>query len=207
MMAFADSTMFSWKGSPFSQLCVIVIIRGGVDHLLADGPVRAADGDILHRTAEAAHGVPLEMGQHHHRVVIKHVFADRHFLETLPAFNGDHHRAVLVHDVHRAEIPAVDLEGFAMIRRCVSLALVQGIGFHQSAVGNMLLQGFHHVPRQDVGAVRLAGMHLDGCLSGNTPIDPGIDLQQPVDTDIFRKKHLGFVLLRGESAAHPFQIE
>jgi len=45
---------------------------------------------------------------------MKHVFADRHFLEMLPAFNGDHHRAVLVHDVHWAEIPAVDLNGFAM---------------------------------------------------------------------------------------------
>ena len=88
-------------------------------------------------------------------------------MKSLPALTGNHHRAVLVHNVHRTEIPAVDLNGFAMIGRSISLALIQSIGFHQVAVGNLLLQGFHHFPRQNIGAVRLAGVQLDGDFAGD----------------------------------------
>ena len=65
----------------FEPTRVILVVRGSMDHFLAYGPVRAANGDILQGTAEAAHGVTFEMGQHQHRVVIQHMFADRHFLE------------------------------------------------------------------------------------------------------------------------------
>jgi hypothetical protein len=57
-----------------------------------------------------------------------------------PAFNWDHNRAILVPDVHRTEIPAVDLDGLAVIRRSVSLPFIKRIGFHQITVGNMLQQ-------------------------------------------------------------------
>jgi len=177
-----------------------------VDHLLAYGAVSAADGDILQRTAEAARGVPFEMRQHHHRVIIKHVFSDRHSLEMFPALHGDHHRAVLVHDVYRAEIPVVDPDGFAMIRRSISLAYIQGIGVHQVAVGNMLLQAFYHFPPQYIGAMRLTGVQLDPYFAGHALIDLGIDSQQSVDTDILRKKYLGFVLSCNNSAPYAFKI-
>lgn len=103
---------------------VILIILGGMDLFLACWPVHAAKGDILERSAETAHGVPFEMGEHQHRVVIQHMFADLHFFEVLPAFDRDHHRAVLVHNVYRTEIRAVDLRGFPMIGRGVSIAFV-----------------------------------------------------------------------------------
>ena len=127
-------------------------------------------------------------------------------LKCLPAFNGDHHRPVLVHDIHRAEIPSIDLNGFAMIGRSISLALIQGICFHQVAIGNMLLQGFHHVSRQYIRTVRLAGVQLDACFACDILVDPGVGRQQSVDTDILRKKYLGFVILSGKSAAQHFKI-
>jgi hypothetical protein len=57
----------------------------------------------------------------------------------------------------------------------------------------MLLQGFHHVPRQYIRAVRLAGVQLDACFACDILIDPGVDRQQSVGTDISRKKYFGFI--------------
>jgi len=50
-----------------------------VDHFLSYRTVRTANGDILQGPAETAHEVPFEVGEHHHRVVIQHVFANRNF--------------------------------------------------------------------------------------------------------------------------------
>ena len=137
----------------------------------ADWTVCAADSDILQRTAKPAHGMPFKMSQHYHRVVLQHVPADRHFLEVLPALDRNHHGTVLVHDVYRAEIPAVDLEGFAMIGSRKPLALIQSVGFHQAAIRNMLLQGFHHLPRKNIGTMRLTGVYFDSYLSADLLID------------------------------------
>ena len=83
-----------------------------VDLLLADLPVGAADGDVLHGTAEAAHRMPLEVRQNDHGVVVADVLAHRHGLEMLAALHGKHRRAFGVHDVDRTEGPAVHLERF-----------------------------------------------------------------------------------------------
>jgi hypothetical protein len=75
-------------------------------------------------------------------VVIKQVFAYLHLFETLPAFNGDHYRPVLVHDVDRAEIPAVDPDGFTMVRRGASLPLVERIGLDELLLGMLRCRVF-----------------------------------------------------------------
>lgn len=110
--------------------------------------------------------------------------AHRHLLKALPAFNGDHHRAILVHDVHRAEIPTVDLYGFAMVGGRKSFALIQRIGFNQITVGNVPLKRFDPFPRYDIGAVGFAGVQLDADFACDPFIDSGIDIQQSIDAYI-----------------------
>jgi hypothetical protein len=61
----------------------------------------------------------------------------------------------------------------------------------------MLLQGYYHFARDNVGAVRFAGMQLDGDLSADSRIDLRIDSEQPIATEIPSKKNVRFVSLRG----------
>ena len=53
--------------------------------------------------------------------------------------------------------------------------------------------------------MRLTAVQLDAYFASHTLIDFRIDFQQSVDTDILRKKHLGFVLWCGNSAACTFE--
>lgn len=96
---------------------------------------RAADGDILHGATEAAHGMPLEMGKHDHGIVIDQMAAHGHFREVQAAAHRERHIAFLIHDIHGAEIPAVDPERFTMRLRCVAIPPVQRIGFHDALSG------------------------------------------------------------------------
>ncbi|MGA7831490.1 MAG: hypothetical protein WCA21_11055 [Terracidiphilus sp.] len=123
--------------------------------------------------------------------------ADRHFFEVLPSFNGDHHSAVLVHNVDGAKIPAVDLKGFAVLGRRVSLALIERVGFDQATIGNVLLQGSYHFARENVGTVRFAGMQLDGDLSTDCCIDLRIDSQQSIAIEVRSEENLRWLCPRG----------
>ena len=77
-----------------------------------------------------------------------------------------------------------------MIDGRVSLSFIESIRFHQTTIGNVLLQGFHHFPRQYVGTMRLAGVQFDGDFSRYLLADFRIDIQQAIGADIFCKKYL-----------------
>ena len=115
--------------------------------------------------------MPLEMGKHDHGIVIDQMAAHGHFREVQAAAHRERHIAFLIHDIHGAEIPAVDPERFTMRLRCVAIPPVQRIGFHDAAFRHPGLEGFHHVAGQDVRSVSFSGMQLDGCFAVNMPIN------------------------------------
>ena len=166
------------------------------DPALADAPVGAADADVLVGAAEASHGMALEMGQGKETVVIRHVRAVGHLLHPFAALNGQGDGALLVHDIHRAEIPAVDLESFAVLLGGIAAALIVSVGLHDDRVVKLLLGGeqFLH-PRawDDVGAVGLAGVELDGDLSSQIGAHLLKGLLQAFGREIAREVYDGFV--------------
>ena len=60
--------------------------------------------------------------------------------------------ALCVHDINRAERPAVDLQCFQMALSCIAVALIERVGFYDGAVRDLLLQCFDQLARQNVGA-------------------------------------------------------
>ena len=110
----------------------------GVNPFLADAPVRAADADILVRAAEAAHGVPLEMGQREERIVVQKILADGHLLEPLAVRHGEQRGALGVHNVYGREGPAVRLESFPVVFRRVAPVIVVGVRLDDGGVRQAL---------------------------------------------------------------------
>ena len=79
--------------------------------------------------------------------------------------------SLCVHDVNGAEGPAVDLQCFQMALSCITVALIQGVGFYDGAVRDLLLQRFDQLARQNVGAVLFAGVQLYSNLAVNAFVD------------------------------------
>lgn len=79
--------------------------------------------------------------------------------------------AFCVHDINRAERPAVDLQRFQMALGGIAVALIERVGFYDGAVGDLLLQRFDQLARQNVGPVLFAGVQLDSYLAVNTFVD------------------------------------
>ena len=69
--------------------------------------------------------------------------------------------------------------------------------------GDVLQEGPHHVRGQDIGAVRLAGMQLDGDGAPHPPVDAGVNLKQTFHADVGSKKHLRLVLRSGGDRFRP----
>ena len=85
-----------------------------------------ADRDVLHRTAEAAHGVPLEVREHH-REIIGGVVRPHEVLPEVPAaLHGQAYLAFGIHDVHRGD-------GREAVFRAGASAAVGGIAFDDRA--------------------------------------------------------------------------
>ena len=84
--------------------------------------------------------------------MIKQVFADRRFVEVLPDFDGDHHRAVVVDDICQADVRRAI--GFSKVeKRC--------IGDYQRAAFGSGLAG------QEAGVTKQARMAPKfGCNAG-----------------------------------------
>jgi len=61
----------------------------------------------------------------------------------------------------------------------------------------MPLQGHYHFAWDNVGAVRFAGMQLDGDPSADSRIDLRKDSEQPIATEVPSKENVRFVSLRG----------
>ncbi len=131
-------------------------------HQLANLPVGTADGDIFKRAAKAAHAVPFKMRQHHHAVIIYKAFAYGHFFKMPAAADWQHHSSMLVHNIYRAEIPAVGPDCFAVALRSAAPAAVGSVGFYNYAAGNLLLHRLDKAARQKVSAALLARMYFYG---------------------------------------------
>ena len=146
------------------------------------------------------------MGEHDHGIIIHDMAAHGDFLEVLAAPYGKLHRAFLIHDVHRAEVPAVHLDGLAVQLRGVAVALVERVRFHDIAVRHLSLERLHHVAGQDVRAVLFARVQLDGHLAVNTLIDEPVQTDQMLCIDVLREIDSGMrafpVISAYAAAAH-----
>ena len=175
-----------------------------MNHAFADASVRAADADVLVGSAEAAHGMALEMGQHQKRIVVQKIFAHVHLVKPLASLDGERGDAVLIGDVHRAEIPSVDLQGLPVCFRGVAGAFVIGVGLHDDRFGQTGCQQFLHPwSGNDIGALRLAGVQLDGHLALQHGAYPVVDLLQSLFGQIPGEEHHGAVagaLFKGDVA-------
>ena len=163
-----------------------------VDVAFSDPAVRAADADVLVASAETALDVALEVRQYEQRVIVQHTLADMHFLEPLAALDRQRSRTVRVGDVHRAEGPAVDLQGLAVVLGRIAAALVIGVGFDdrrlRKAGGEQLL---HPGAREDVRALGLAGVQLHGHLAAEDGGDAVVDLLQTLLREVACKEYHG----------------
>ena len=104
-------------------------------------PEARTNGDILHRASETTHSMTLKVSQHQHGVIVDNVLAHSNFFQVEAAVNRQVDKAVFVHDIDRAECPAVDFDSFAMAFRCVAVAFVKCICFDDVAVWNRRLKG------------------------------------------------------------------
>ena len=77
--------------------------------------VSAADADVLVRVAEATHRMAFEVCEHDKRVIAQHVAADADRIKPFAASDRQLYHAVLIHNVDRAERPAIGFQGLAML--------------------------------------------------------------------------------------------
>ena len=126
-------------------------------------------------------------------VVVQHGFADVHFVEPLPALDGQRRDALRIRDVHGAEGPAVDFKRFAVLLGRVAAALVIGVGLDdrrgrgETAREKLL----HPRARDDVRSLRLAGVQLDGDLPRQHGRHAVKNLQEAQFGQIAREEHDG----------------
>ena len=150
-----------------------------MDHRLADAAIRTADADVFIRAAKAALGVAFEVGEDKHRIVVEDVFSHLHLGEPLAALDRQRRSSVRVHDVHRTEGPAVDLQGLPVLLGGVAAALIVGVGLHNGRTRQVLFnQLLDPRARDNVWSVRFAGVQLDGNLAGHIAADPAEDFAQ-----------------------------
>ena len=148
-----------------------VILIYAVNLCFADASVSTADSQVFHGAAEAAHSVALEVSKHEHGIVVDDVFAHGYFLEVLAAADRQINGSLCVHDINGAEGPAVDLQCFQMLFCGITVALIERVGFYDGAVGDLLLQRFDQLARQNVGTVLFASVQLNGNLAVNAFVD------------------------------------
>ena len=169
---------------PLSAISSMKSIDDAVHLPLARLARGAADGDILQRAAEAAHGVPLEMRQDNQRIIVDEMRAHRHFLQMESVLHRQIDVALGVDDVHRAEGPAVRLQRFPMAFRGSAGTAVSHVRLDDRRAGNLRHEIPHHVPGQDVRAVGLARVQLDGDLALNFRVHLLVELDQMLGVDL-----------------------
>ena len=175
------------------------VVVGGPDllHLARAVDIRLAvagghaDGQLFQCAAVAAHGVPLEMGQHQHGIVLRQIFAHKILLNDLAVRDGQLHvRAFRVQQVHLEPVaPAVGGQGFPVLFGGVALPVIGGVAFHHGAA-HRLNGGFPEFRAQEVLVAHLAGMQLDGHIAGQFLAGEPVQLQYLFRCDGAGKKHL-----------------
>ena len=130
--------------------------------------------------------MPFEVSEDHQRIVIEQMFAHMHFPQMIawrkrardPGFSPgflkkgvsawyrNRHIAFLVHNVHRAEGPAIFHKQFTMARCLRAPAGIEHIAFHNACERDV----FHKRPGKlsgwKIGRSRFSCMELDGYLAG-----------------------------------------
>ena len=156
---------------------------------LADAARGEADRDILHRAAEAAHRVTLEMGENDEGVVIHDMAAHRHMVEMEAVTDREVNAAFLVKNVDRAEIPAIHLQRFTVTFRRVAVTFVKGVRLNDVAVRDAALEVTHEVTRKNIGTVLFTGVQLDRGAAVDAFIHAAIELKEVLGVDHRRKEH------------------
>ena len=151
-----------------------------------------ADGQLLQRTAVATHGMALEMGQHQGRVVIGQILAHIVFLNHLAVGNVQHQiGARCVQQIHRKILlPAVLFKQLQVLFGGITLSLVCRIALDDGAT-HMIHHRFPEIGPQEILVALLAGMDLDGHISGQLLVQQLIHLQHLFGCDSFRKIDFG----------------
>src|ERR1017187_6438448 len=88
--------------------------------------------------------------------------------------------------------------------RILPRAWIEDVAFHDGAVRNMRLQASNKLYGQQVRPMRFTAVQLNAYFAGHSSIDFGVDIQQSVDADIPRKKHLRFAALSRNSTGGLF---
>ena len=136
---------------------------GGVDPGLA-GRGGNADRDVLDGTAEAAHGVPLEMREDNDEIVIHEVRAYNVIREVATAFDRQTHLPFGIHDVDRSDgRESVVGSRLQVVFGCGSAPAIGGVALDDRAVDRA-----DQLPDQSrfqiVVAAGLSGRELHGNL-------------------------------------------
>ena len=162
-----------------------------VDHAmhlaLADAARGEADRDILHRAAEAAHRVTLEMGENNEGVVIHDMAAHRHMVEMEAVTDREVNAAFLVKNVDRAEIPAIHLQRFTVTFRRVAVTFVKGVRLNDVAVRDAALEVTHEVTRKNIGTVLFTGVQLYADFAENGIADFPIEPDEMFSVNVLRE--------------------
>ena len=117
--------------------------------------------------------------------------AHGNFFKVLAPAYRQHNGAFFVHNVNRAEIPAVKGNGSAVLFGSIAPAFVQGVGFNYIAVGHMCLKSLYHFARQNVRAVRFAGMQFNCNLAVNAFVNHIIKFNKSISVDVFAEIYFG----------------
>lgn len=154
---------------------LVGLAGSGVYPCFTDATVGAPDADILVATAKATLGVAFEMSEDDKGIVIEDMAAHGHTGEPFTAADGKSDGILLIEDVNGTKVPAVDLQGLAVLLGGVTVADVVGVGLNDRCIREFFLdEGLNPIAGDDVRAVLLASMELDadtpGDVAGHLPV-------------------------------------
>ena len=164
------------------------------------GAGRAADGQLLERTAVAAHRVTLEVDEHEHTVIILDVLAQIVDLEDLAVLDGPFDvRTLGVHDVNIKQVaPMMLLHQLDVLGRLVARAAVGCVALNNGAVDGVD-DGLHKLGVQVVLVAILAAVDLDGHLAGQLDAQLAVHLHNGFGGEFVGEIDCGFSHNRGTS--------
>ena len=126
------------------------------------------DGQILQRSAIAAHRVTLKMVEGNHEVIIGHVTAHDVVFDVGAVFHRNADLVILVHDIHGEklgetmtpdDLPVV-CGGVSVVPQIIGTAAISGVAFDQGAV-HFKEEVLDEFRLQVIGIAALSGAHLD----------------------------------------------
>ena len=86
--------------------------------------------------------------------------------------------AVLIHDIHRAKRPTINLECFTMLLSRDAITVVKRIGLHNAAFWNSRLERLNHFSGNNIGSMSFAGVKLNCHLSVDFTVDKVVKLYE-----------------------------